>query len=214
MQNNALVDFLAAYGPTSDGNNMYDEFVVNAAGRAGVEPIEIGEGRSAGIVADLEGLPGRSVVLTGTAGDGKTYTARKVLSLLGKNPAPVLDEITHHQLENGRRVVFVKDLSEVSEDTKAVLVPRMVASFSSPDPSEVFVLCVNDGTLLRSWEAHSGGSEEGAAILPRECRSASSTCRAPPMPRQSTRSSRQSAIIRDGPTAATTARPMPPDAAR
>jgi hypothetical protein len=165
MQNNALVDFLAAYGPTSDGNNMYDEFVVNAAGRAGVEPIEIGEGRSAGIVADLEGLPGRSVVLTGTAGDGKTYTARKVLSLLGKNPAPVLDEITHHQLENGRRVVFVKDLSEVSEDTKAVLVPRMVASFSSPDPSEVFVLCVNDGTLLRSWEAHSGGSEEGAAIL-------------------------------------------------
>jgi hypothetical protein len=165
MQNNALVDFLAAYGPTSDGNNMYDEFVVNAAVRAGVEPIEIGEGRSAGIVADLEGLPGRSVVLTGTAGDGKTYTARKVLSLLGKNPAPVLDEITHHQLENGRRVVFVKDLSEVSEDTKAVLVPRMVASFSSPDPSEVFVLCVNDGTLLRSWEAHSGGSEEGAAIL-------------------------------------------------
>ena len=39
MAQNELVDFLAAYGPTSDGNNMYDEFVVAAAAKAGVDPI-------------------------------------------------------------------------------------------------------------------------------------------------------------------------------
>lgn len=165
MQNNALVDFLAAYGPTSDGNNMYDEFVVAAAVRAGVEPIEIEENRSSRIVADLEGAPARSVILTGTAGDGKTYTARRVLSLLSKNPAPVLKEITDYELANGRKVIFIKDLSEVSEEEKADLVRRMIVSFSSAEPNEVFVLCVNDGTLLRSWETHSLGSAEGADIL-------------------------------------------------
>lgn len=165
MNNNALVDFLAAYGPTSDGNNMYDEFVVAAAAQAGVEPISIPEARSAEIVALLRGSPARSVVLTGTAGDGKTYTARKVLEALGGGSAS-LQEITRFtDPQTGRAVVFVKDLSEVGAAEKAALVPRMIASFAAADPSEIFVLCVNDGHLLRSWEDNLGGSAAGLAIL-------------------------------------------------
>lgn len=165
MNNNALVEFLAAYGPTSDGNNMYDEFVVAAAAKAGVEPISIPETRSVEIVDLLRGSPGRSVVLTGTAGDGKTYTARKVLELMGGG-ADGLQEVTQFtDPSTGRKIFFVKDLSEVGASEKATLIPRMIASFTAPDPQELFVLCVNDGHLLRSWEDHLGGSAPGTAIL-------------------------------------------------
>ena len=75
MGQNSLISFLAAYGPTSDGNNMYDEFVVAAAAAAGVNPIAIPENRSDAILKDLTAEQPRSVILTGTAGDGKTYTA-------------------------------------------------------------------------------------------------------------------------------------------
>ncbi|AEQ52698.1 hypothetical protein [Pelagibacterium halotolerans] len=164
MNNNALVDFLAAYGPTSDGNNMYDEFVVEAAARAGVEPISIPEGHSSQIADDLRGSPARSVVLTGTAGDGKTYTARKVLERLG-GPTTLKDITSFTDPETGRSIIFIKDMSEVTASEKSSLVPRMIASFTDPDPREVFVFCVNDGHLLRSWEEHMGGSAAGRDIL-------------------------------------------------
>ena len=61
---------------------MYDEFVLAAAAAAGVDPIAIPENRSGAILKDLTAEQPRSVILTGTAGDGKTYTARKVLEAL------------------------------------------------------------------------------------------------------------------------------------
>ncbi|NGP16605.1 hypothetical protein [Devosia aurantiaca] len=104
-------------------------------------------------------------MLTGTAGDGKTYTARKVLELLGGGTTGLGEQTAFDDPETGRRVVFIKDLSEVSASDKASLVPRMIKSFTSPNPAELFVLCVNDGHLLRSWEDHLGGSTAGQEIL-------------------------------------------------
>jgi len=41
--NNPLIEFLAAYGPVANGQNMYDEFVLKAAKEASVEPLSIEE---------------------------------------------------------------------------------------------------------------------------------------------------------------------------
>ncbi|MCY4327350.1 MAG: hypothetical protein OXC53_07160, partial [Rhodobacteraceae bacterium] len=122
MKHNTLVDFLAAYGPTSDGNNMYDEFVVSAAEEAGVEPISIPEDYSKKILKDLTSDQPRSVILTGTAGDGKTYTARKVLESLSEGIATwgnTEDTYVWHVPNSDRRIVFVKDLSEIGQTGKA-----------------------------------------------------------------------------------------------
>jgi hypothetical protein len=168
MAQNELVDFLAAYGPTSDGNNMYDEFVVAAAAKAGVDPLSIPENRSDEILQDLTAEQPRSVILTGTAGDGKTYTARKVLEALSGNAATwknTQETFEWVDPKTDRRIVFVKDLSELEPASKASIIARLVKAFSNPSSTELFVLCVNDGHLLRTWEEHINGDVRGEQIL-------------------------------------------------
>lgn len=168
MAHNPLVEFLAAYGPTSDGNNMYDEFVMGAAKKAGLDPLSIPETISDEIVSALRGPYPCSYILTGTAGDGKTYTARKVLEKLSQRPLHWPDgqaELKYELPENGRSICFIKDLSEVQAKEKATIIPRLIKAFSNPGTSECFVLCVNDGHLLRTWEEHMGQSDPGAEIL-------------------------------------------------
>ncbi|MCR4266770.1 hypothetical protein [Nitratireductor sp. ZSWI3] len=168
MAQSGLIEFLAAYGPTSDGNNMYDEFVVAAAEKAGVEPLAIPEMHSDDIVETLRGPTPRSVILTGTAGDGKTYTARKVLEKLSGSSrvwGNTEDTVTWPDPETGRSIVFVKDLSEIETADKAALIPKLIAAFSNLASPEIFVLCVNDGHLLRTWETHMGAGPDGPAIL-------------------------------------------------
>src|SRR5690606_8196807 len=82
MTSNPLVDFLASYGPQASSNNLYDEFVVEAAKRTGCAALQIDQPLTAELVAMLRSETPRCVILTGTAGDGKTYTARKVAEAL------------------------------------------------------------------------------------------------------------------------------------
>ena len=147
---------------------MYDEFVVAAAAAAGVNPIAIPENRSDAILKDLTAEQPRSVILTGTAGDGKTYTARKVLEALSGNAATWGNtQETYEWVDPTaeRRIVFVKDLSELEPASKGSIIARMVAAFSEPASTEHFVLCVNDGHLLRTWEEHIKGDPRGERIL-------------------------------------------------
>lgn len=168
MTDNPLVEFLAAYGPTSDGNNMYDEFVVAAARKAGIDPIVIPEERSDRIIEDLFGSDPRSVILTGTAGDGKTYTARRVVEKLTGNALAWTN--TQETFEwtdagSGRRIVFIKDLSEVGSSLKSRLIPRMIKAFLDSGSSEFFVVCANDGHLLRTWREHMGADSRGEQMV-------------------------------------------------
>lgn len=166
---NQLIDFLSAYGPVANGQNMYDEFVVSAAKEAGVKPLEIEETRSAEIIEILQSDNPRTVILTGTAGDGKTFTARKVLELISNGTA----QWTNDQAElsitcetNGQKIIFVKDLSEVRADEKKKLMPRVVASlFQNPSSDEIFVLCVNDGHLLKTWRENAGNDPQAEKAL-------------------------------------------------
>lgn len=169
MIDNPLIAFLAAYGPTSDGNNMYDEFVVQAAKSAGLDPIEIPQQRSAQIKADVTAQEPISVLLTGTAGDGKTYTARHVLnelsggSLAWGNTDP---EIPFDCIENGYRIHFIKDLSEIDNATKQSLIPRLLKAFYRDEGvRDVYVVCVNDGHLIKTWREHMGDDARAAEVL-------------------------------------------------
>ena len=169
MSNNPLIEFLAAYGPTSDGNNMYDEFVAQAAEKAGLEPIKIPEDRSAQIKADVTAAEPFSVLLTGTAGDGKTYTARQVLSELSGGSIAWRNteaEITFNCKDNGFCIHFIKDLSEVDDATKKTLIPRLLAAFyRDNDVRDVYVVCVNDGHLIKTWREHMGDDPRANSVL-------------------------------------------------
>lgn len=147
---NPLVDFLATYGPGSSSSNMFDEFVRTASKDTGCQPLEIDQPLIGDIVDRLRSGEPRSFILTGTAGDGKTYTARKVFEDLtgdkkfwGNN-----DKIKHLRI-GCRNVKFIKDLSELNEEDKNRIFPEVVNALRGIVGADLFVICVNDGHLLK-----------------------------------------------------------------
>ncbi len=162
---NPLVEFLAAYGPTPDGNNMYDEFVVAAAKKAGLAALRIPETYSQGIIEALSDAVPRSTILTGTAGDGKTYVARQVLHELSggsQNWSNTRNIPTTSY--KGRTVHFVKDMSEIPDKDKADLLPKLIQSFTGRT-DDLYIICVNDGHLLKTWRASSDSDPDAQKIL-------------------------------------------------
>ena len=93
-----------------------------------------------------------SVILTGTAGDGKTFYCREVWKRLGGSES-LWDE--NHKINelnvNGYRVVFIKDLSELSDDEKETLT-LMADTVMGENINVVYMVAANDGQLLDSWK--------------------------------------------------------------
>lgn len=152
MTSNPLVDFLASYGPQASSNNLYDEFVVEAAKRTGCAALEIEQPLTAELVGILQSATPRCVILTGTAGDGKTYTARKVAEELS-GEARVWSNTQKiytlpKPLPSDRSALFIKDLSEINEAEKNRIFPDIMAALTG-ESTDVFVTCVNDGHLLK-----------------------------------------------------------------
>jgi len=152
MNSNPLVDFLASYGPQASSNNLYDEFVVEAAKRTGCAALEIDQPLTAELIGLLQSATPKCVILTGTAGDGKTYTARKVAEALS-GEARVWSNTQKiyplpKPLPSGRSALFIKDLSEINEAEKNRIFPDIMAALTGAS-TDVFVICVNDGHLLK-----------------------------------------------------------------
>jgi len=83
------ISFLRQYGPISQNDNMYDETILRSAHRAKVDAI-LFEHPAQQPVLDCFRKPTAvdpySVILTGTAGDGKTHLCRQVWTLFGGSP--------------------------------------------------------------------------------------------------------------------------------
>ena len=152
MTTNPLVDFLASYGPQPSSNNLYDEFVVEAARRTGCAPLKIEQPLVAELVYLLRSDAPTSVILTGTAGDGKTFTARQVAEALSDKGAAWSNTEKVFEIRDAplkaRRLRFIKDLSELNEADKTTIYPEIRAALVG-ESRDIFVICVNDGHLLK-----------------------------------------------------------------
>lgn len=147
---NMYVEFLSSYGPSPSSSNLYDEFVVDAAKKTGCAPLKVEQPLVDQILDNLKGVTSKSVILTGTAGDGKTYTARQVLGrLTGRDEIWGNTEKQYHISDGGREYVFVKDLSELNEKDKDEFFPGLIDSLSNPESNRKYIVCVNDGHLLK-----------------------------------------------------------------
>lgn len=159
---NPLIDFLRLYGPIAASDAQYDEHVRSEATRLGVGETAIPAPLVADIAALLTAAEPVNVVLTGTAGDGKTYHIRKLLlDHLGVAPDlwPGDDILFTHQLGNGRELRVIRDLSEVESDRKAAEIGQITDALLGRNASVVYLVAANDGQLLRLWreEADAGG---------------------------------------------------------
>jgi hypothetical protein len=167
MNASSLVDYLRTYGPSASSDSLYDEHVLKSASRHKVDPIEVGSALVSELVANFRSPDPRNVILTGTAGDGKTWHCRKIFTELGGtreawNAGQGLVDI---DLPDGRKLVVVKDLSEFHEDPRQEEILRgFLESLMGRSPNAVYLVAANDGQLLRFWRTYSRAHPEAGSV--------------------------------------------------
>jgi len=152
---NPWVTFLRKYGPVSDNEAMYDELVLKAAKRNGVEPLRLDSGGLLDeLVANFRGEHPRSVILTGTAGDGKTWLCREVWEELGGDRGVWHGDATVRTLPlpAGGRLVVLKDLSEARLDDADRYLGGMADALLTEMHPTAYLVAANDGQLRAAWE--------------------------------------------------------------
>jgi hypothetical protein len=159
------IKFLRQYGPIATNDNMYDEQIQRSARRSGTRPILFDHPYRDQVLSCF--LPERnliSVVLTGTAGDGKTHLCRQVWQQLGgkeelwNSSDPHLSIAVTGAHGQATTVHLIRDLSAWApqrgaewEPEKEALLSRFCSAIYDGDRDEAFLIAANDGQLLESW---------------------------------------------------------------
>ncbi len=162
------VSFLRQYGPIPRNDNMYDETIQSALKKNKIEPIKFATPYLEELVENFRSSAPKSVILTGTAGDGKTYSCREVWEKLGGQKEHwEIDEKVKSFWLGGRELIIVKDLSELDDDEKRDLLPQVAeAIIQGHEGGKVFLIAANDGQLMEAWHvAGEGGYIEQARQL-------------------------------------------------
>jgi len=173
------IKFLRHYGPVPRNDNMYDETIHRSSRRLGIVPILFEHPLQTQVVdcfnkATIDPV---SVVLTGTAGDGKTHLCRQVWKALNGDDDAWASDNPYLSLKFGYpkdrqtwpdshdpnlfRIVtvhFIRDLSGWApqqgaewEPEKELLLQEFCHSLFNPDADAVFLIAANDGQLIESW---------------------------------------------------------------
>jgi hypothetical protein len=166
MYSNPLVEFLRTYGPTASSDSIWDEHVTGAAAKLGVEPLHVPSLRVGDLVRIFRSSEAVNVILTGTAGDGKTWHCRQVFFELGGTE----DEWARHDAlaevrVGGRVLTVVKDLSWFFDkpDQKDIL-EGLLPALLGRAPDRQFLVAANDGQLLRFWREHAKDYPDAASV--------------------------------------------------
>ena len=146
----AWVRFLRSYGPTPNNLTLFDEFVTDNLVKAKVKPITLSSPQLEKIKERLDsGVPG-SILIAGTAGDGKTYHCRGLWTHLGgaEKDWTAKTTVKHLKLSDGRQATFVKDLSELNDEESDAALTVMERSMNGDDAQSFVVIAANHGQIL------------------------------------------------------------------
>ena len=173
------IQFIRHYGPVPKNDNMYDETIQRFARKQRIEPIEF-EHPYRDLVLNCFSkttVDPVSVILTGTAGDGKTHLCRQVWETLGGNNDdwasndPYLTLNSHYpedriaspvsldqSLYRSVKIHFIRDLSGWApqqgaewEPEKEGLLQKFCHSLFNFDANDIFLIAANDGQLIESF---------------------------------------------------------------
>jgi len=161
----AWIRFLRLYGPIPHNDNMYDEQIRASAARAGFNPIRFTHPSEQSVLALFkeDAAEPMSVVLTGTAGDGKTSLCRNVWEMLGGSDDEWTSNEVFYQIDStiaGRTVTvhIIRDLTGLppKDDlgrylSKGALMTKFCTSLFDAERRDVFLIAANDGQLMESW---------------------------------------------------------------
>jgi hypothetical protein len=117
------------------------------------------------LLANFQSNNPRSEILTGTAGDGKTYHSRETWLRLGGDEGEWNTGRKVQKLPLGScELVVVKDLSELRAEESAELLQKMAIDVAIPVPERVYLIAANHGQLLEKLKAAPPSAELKAMI--------------------------------------------------
>lgn len=145
---------------------MYDELIQSEIDRHAIEPpIHINPARLDEVRRNFESAAPRNVILTGTAGDGKTYHCRRIWQHFGGDPEKwrAGQKILSLSLPaSGKTITVVKDLSELTQGEKDATIADLAMAVVGKKNDKVFLVAANDGQLLAAWRDWSDTQDEDA----------------------------------------------------
>lgn len=159
------INFLRKYGPIPSNDNMYDETIQRAARRNKTKPILFEHPYEKEVLECFGEGNQTSVILTGTAGDGKTHLCRQVWNKLGGNQEEWDDDNPYIVLERKfvdetKRIHFIRDLSawapQQGQDwdnspEKAKIINLFCQAIHIDSTQDIFIIARNDGQLVEAF---------------------------------------------------------------
>ncbi|RWH88772.1 MAG: hypothetical protein E5X86_12525 [Mesorhizobium sp.] len=140
--------------------------MVKSAAATNVEMIEVEGEVLDRVLANLSGTSPRTMVLTGTAGDGKTWHCRKAFTGLGGTieawNAGV--GIAETRLPGGKTLCVIKDLSQFNGSPALPKVAGDLVESMLGRGDRVHLVAANDGQLLHFWRLFKGMSDDAGKI--------------------------------------------------
>jgi hypothetical protein len=148
MTHNPFVPYLNRYTTASpDHEAAFDEFIGQTPPPGGA-PLRL-ETRTEAFVRDCFARPRPpSVILTGNAGDGKTYLCRQIVAAFtGQAVVDWADRLDWPIERDGVTLRVVKDVSEMAEEAGANLLWELALDQLEAQPRFVFLIAANEGRL-------------------------------------------------------------------
>lgn len=162
---NRWIRFLRQYGPMAQNDSMYDEHIRRFAKRVGVRQLHFTHPIEDALLALFgpDAANPRSVILTGTAGDGKSNLCGKIWNVLGGSAAEWDSQEVYFRTTatiGDRSVVVhvVRDLTGLPNvddqgryASKEKLLEHLSSILFTQPQGEMFVVAGNDGQLIEAW---------------------------------------------------------------
>ncbi len=140
------------YGPIPRNDNMYDEVIQRTLRRKKLQAIAFETEYLGELLDNFRSASPKSVILTGTAGDGKTYYCRQIWEEFGGSVDDWQKDSKIQRLMLGdQQLVVIKDLSELTLEEKQSLLPQIATAILGKDTSKVYLIAANDGQLVEAW---------------------------------------------------------------
>lgn len=146
--NNPFIPYLNRYTTASPEHEAaFDEFIGQTPPPSGV-PLRLETKTEQFVRKRFEDERPPSVILTGNAGDGKTYLCRQIVTTFTGQPVvDWADRLDWPIPRNGLTLRVVKDLSEMSEEAGAGVLQELAAEWRAETPRQVFLIAANEGRL-------------------------------------------------------------------
>lgn len=172
------ISFVRQYGPLARNANMYDEEIRRWSKKLNVTPIAFEHPLKRDVLAsftDRKEGHGGVVILTGTAGDGKSHLCYQVWEALGGSSEDWASNTSYFKLPvtiNGHTYTLhlIRDLTPFCKNdpdgSKAQLLQQLSSALFEPS-SNLFLVAANDGPLVENWRKLGicGASQRALALF-------------------------------------------------